>query len=96
MNTAVYHEQLQLRLRRIFTAYSQGMDVSPGEQLRCEGFLEAGLVTGQLTRDEAEAMVAATYVSVYGEAWPFAFGERIEIPVLKMRAPVWPSAKAEE
>jgi hypothetical protein len=88
--------QLGRRLRAVFAAYAGGQDVAPGERLRLEGYMQAGIELGLASRDELVLLLQQTHLEYMGQelAEPFPPMDEnsvIPIPVRMQRAPVYPS-----
>lgn len=90
------------RLATVFEAWALGRDVAPGERLRLEGFMQAGIVLGLATRQQVLACMAEICREYLGEAAmehceapfpPMADPGILPLPPLMRRAPVVPSTR---
>lgn len=52
---------------RLFGDMSAGMGVSPARRLRLEGYLQAGVELGLLTRARAISLLCESYASQFGD-----------------------------
>jgi hypothetical protein len=89
-------QQVTRRLGLVFAAYARGGDVSPGERLRLEGYMQAGIELGMASREELILLLKQVHLDHLGQelADPFPPMEEasvIPIPVRMQRAPVYPS-----
>ena len=90
-----YVAEVERRLLAIFNAYQDNKDVAPAILFRTEGFIEAGCELGLLTQEQAAALIATVWKSVFGQNLPESASKSIHIPVAMQRAPVYPSTSVD-
>ena len=78
------------RLERMFERWAAGKDVSPAEQSRCEGMIEAVIAAGQLSESAAVDLIRSSYQQYFSEPFPASL-LAWQIPTMMRRAPVVPS-----
>lgn len=92
-------QQVEQRLRDIFSRQFAGKDVSPGMRLRTEGFMEAGIALGMASAEDLSDLVSRLYQLIYLEAPQQDVldrsGKRVLIPLQMQLAPVKPSTPAD-
>ncbi|MEH6548937.1 MAG: hypothetical protein V7711_10890 [Pseudomonadales bacterium] len=94
-----FFAQLTAYFDAVFESYANGLDVSPGDSLRLEGFMQAGLVLGLAEGPELVDLMARRYELAFSRPMPDIFPEAnfttgvIPVPAAMCRAPVWPSTK---
>jgi len=95
---AEFLAETRQRLDAVFTAWSGGADVSPGDSLRLEGFMQAGIALGLATREQLQACMAESCLRCLGRSLdepfpPMADPSILPLPPLMRRAPVVPSTR---
>ena len=95
--------EIQRRWTDMFTALAAGEDVPPGQRLRCEGMMEAALLVGAASADELSRAMDDCYREAFGRSLTADFGADWQalfafpqIPAMARRAPVYPSAPADQ
>mgnify|MGYP000079535872 CR=1 FL=1 len=93
--TSPGHKVTQM-LEDYFSAFAQGMDVPPARRFFIEGYLQALVDVGELTLDEASALVEKVCCSHLGDSAAAPYrdstpsGGPITLHSHTLRAPVFP------
>lgn len=99
MNTEKWQRLIKERLQILLKEFAQYGDVPPATVHRLEGLLEAGVLSGFLSRQETELMIKAVYQEEMGQSWQedsvsIAQNDGVfRLPLRMARAPVWPTTK---
>lgn len=96
-------EEARQRLDAVFAVWAAGQDVPPGDCLRLEGFMQAGIVLGLATRQQLLACMTAScrlhcaadlHEKKCGDIFPPMTDTSIlPLPPMMRRAPVVPSTR---
>jgi hypothetical protein len=94
--SANYLFQLEARLKSFFSDQAQGFDIPPAVLYRLEGFIEAGVVSGFVTKIEMrDRLIAfAEHYTGADSAMVYRSDDRIILHVCMPEAPVYPSTKS--
>lgn len=95
--------EIQRRWTDIFTALAAGGDLPPGQRLRAEGMMEAAVLVGVASAETLSLAMDDCYREAFGRSlaadfgadWPVFFPFP-QIPAMARRAPVYPSAPADQ
>jgi hypothetical protein len=81
MKRESYLDEIRRQYHLVCVGLKSGKTISASEKGRLEGFMQAGLLLGAVTRDELEDLLEETHFKVFG----MPIGERLKDP--KMRFP---------
>ena len=90
-------KQVDRRARSAFGSLADGHDLPPGERLRLEGFIQAGLVMGWVGLDQVLEILSLAYRDCFGTDMPEPFPPYdpatciLPLPGFMARAPVVPT-----
>jgi hypothetical protein len=99
LSPAVFLAEISQRLALIFQCYADGDDVATGQQLRLEGFIQAGLVLNIVSLEQVLAVLDTVHRRIFNQPFDTVFPPFneadciIAIPSKMQRAPVFPSTK---
>ncbi len=91
MNQKRFVTEVEARLLAIFNAYERGEDVPPALVFRTEGFIEAGCSMGLVIESDMVALIQRLHKQVFNTELTLIPSDKIHIPSLMKRAPVYPS-----
>lgn len=79
MQKKAYINEIETRLRRLFSASRDGYQVADMERHRLEGFIQAGVFMHITTNDEMSKLMESIHVSVFGRSIAGRKSERMII-----------------
>ena len=95
--------EIKRRWTDMFTSLAAGEDVPPGQRLRCEGIMEAVVLVGVVSARDLSLAMDDCYREAFGRSLATDFGAEWQslfpfpqIPAMARRAPVYPSAPADQ
>ena len=68
MQKQAYLNEIEARLRRLFSASRDGYRVADAERHRLEGFIQAGVFLRITTNDEVSKVMESIHFSVFGQS----------------------------
>lgn len=68
MKASEFETIVKTRLLQLFADMSAGLGVSPARRLRLEGYLQAGVEMGLLSRSHAVSILCECYAEQFGES----------------------------
>lgn len=68
MSRDPFISEVEVRLRRLFTASQQGYKASPAERHRLEGFMQAGVFMGLSSNKELAELMGAVHLQIFGKS----------------------------